>query len=91
MIMDFILSEVEAVRTDLVGCSVNTGTVQDRTDTALDVTVTDPLQVPTLARAETALQKKSTGGRCGRQGQRQGLVFIPLALESLWKWGDGTR
>jgi hypothetical protein len=65
-------------------------------DTAWDITVTDPLQDAMLARAATtpghasfkaySRKMREVGELC----RREGMVFIPLAMESLGGWHKGA-
>ena len=63
-------------------------------DTAWDVTVTHPLQAATVAGAaaspghalEVAVQRKNRGAL--EDCRRQGIKFIPLAMESLGGWHE---
>ena len=63
-------------------------------DTALDVTVTNPLQSATVAHAATtpgfALQKiyNSKMSKAEADCRQQGIVFLPLDAESLGGWHD---
>jgi len=65
-------------------------------DTAWDVTVTHPLQAATVARAATtpghaASEAYDRKMRLAAEGcRRQGLVFIPLAMESLGGWHEAA-
>ena len=65
-------------------------------DTALDVTVIHPLQAATVAGAaaspghalEVAVTRKNRGRGALEDCWRQGIKFIPLAVESLGGWHE---